>query len=92
MGINGFNRKINAKLSTVVLLAMASMLPACGQLEQGQRILSGMDKPLKNPGLTQEHVKAEDRGRLLRLTALVRPPKSSWRPFRSPNTARSPAR
>jgi len=68
MGINGINRKINAKLSTVVLLAMASMLPACDQLEQGQRILSGVEKVLENPGTTtltwDEEVKLHD-GRVI---------------------------
>lgn len=68
MGINGFNRKINAKLSTVVLLAMASMLPACDQLEQGQRILAGVEKALENPGMTtlvwDEEVKLHD-GRVI---------------------------
>ena len=61
-------RKHHLPLSAVVLLAVASILSACDQLEQGQRILAGVEKALENPGMTtlvwDEEVKLHD-GRVI---------------------------
>ncbi len=36
----------------VVVLVMAPLLAACDQIEQGRRILAGVEKALENPGMT----------------------------------------
>ena len=48
----------------VVVLVMAPLLAACDQIEQGRRILAGVEKALENPGTTtlvwDEEVKLHD--------------------------------